>query len=132
MHAQIEHLQANASRTCADGGMEPEIRRDFREWGSDEYDHCEQPFSWKELLAAYKAGNRRSAKEVHGAFNITFKSGGLGNRVDEGGYKTWVCIRDHFCGDPYFCWVYHETRKVFTPWGTARELRLRSVVDDWR
>ena len=123
MHEQIEHLQASASRTCADGGMEPEMRRGLREWGSQEYDHCEQPFSWEELLAAYKA---------HGAFDITFKSGGLGNlaKVGKGGYKTWVCIKNHFCGDPYFCWVYHEKRKVFTPWGTARELRLRSVVDE--
>ena len=129
MHEQIEHLQASASRTCADGGMEPEMRRDLREWGSDEYDHCEQPFSWSELLAAYKAGERRSAQDAHGAYDITFKSGGLGKKLDKGGYMTWVCIKDHFCGDPYFCWVYHETRKVFTPWGTARELRLRSVVD---
>lgn len=30
-----------------------------------------------------------------------------------GGYETWVCLLDtHPCGDPYYCWVYHETNKV--------------------
>jgi hypothetical protein len=33
---------------------------------------------------------------------------------------------DHFCGDPVFCWVYHETNKVFTPWGPNSELLLSS------
>jgi len=126
MHEQIEYLQASASQTCADGGMEPEMRR---EWGSHEYDHCEQPFSWTELLAAYKKGKRRSAQDEHQAFDIIFKSGGLGKRLDKDGYVNWVCIKDHFCGDPSFCWVYHQTRKVFTPWGTARELGLKMEDD---
>ena len=30
-----------------------------------------------------------------------------------GGYQTWLCLlENHPCGDPYYCWVYHETNKV--------------------
>ena len=43
--------------------------------------------------------------------------------MQENVYETWVCM-DHFCGDPVFCWVFHEIEKVFTPWGTNSELLL--------
>ena len=47
------------------------------------------------------------------------------------GYETWQCIRDHECAtdlsDPWFCFVYHETNKVFTPWGPNAQLKLFST-----
>ena len=49
----------------------------------------------------------------------------VGKRLEPGGYQTWVCLLDdHPCGDPHYCWVYHETDKVFMPWGTNTELGL--------
>jgi hypothetical protein len=45
--------------------------------------------------------------------------------LQENLYESWVCM-EHFCGDPVFCWVYHETNKVFTPWGPNSELLLSS------
>ena len=29
-----------------------------------------------------------------------------------------------FCGDPVFCWVYHEIDRAFAPWGPNSELLL--------
>ena len=57
---------------------------------------------------------------------VAFRTGGLGRHMQEDVYESWVCM-DHFCGDPVFCWVYHETEKVFTPWGTNSELLLITV-----
>ena len=78
-------------------------------WGRPGHVHCEQPYSWSEVLHEYK-----DIKKV----------GGLGKLLVRGGYETWICILGHLCGDPYFCWVYHEADKVFTPWGTNNELKL--------
>ena len=83
-----------------------------KNWGRPGYVHCDQPYSWRELVYGYKDNT------------VPVKSGGLGKLLERGGYQTWVCINHHFCGDPFFCWVYHETREVFTPWGTNGELRL--------
>jgi len=83
-----------------------------KNWGTPGYTHCDQPYSWRELVYGYKDNK------------VPVKSGGLGKFLDHGGYQTWVCINHHFCGDPYFCWVYHEMNKVFTPWGTNGELQL--------
>ena len=56
---------------------------------------------------------------------IPYKVGGLGKRLEPGGYETWVCLLDdHPCGDPHYCWVYHKTDKVFTAWGINTELGL--------
>ena len=58
---------------------------------------------------------------------IPYKVGGLGKRLEPGRYQTWVCLLDnHPCGDPHYCWVYHENDKVFMPWGTNTELGLLS------
>ena len=54
---------------------------------------------------------------------IAFRTGGLGRLMQENVYESWVCL-DHFCGDPVFCWVYHEIDKVFTSWGTNSEILL--------
>jgi len=83
-----------------------------KNWGRPGYTHCDQPYSWSELVYGYKDNK------------VPVKSGGLGKLLERGGYQTWVCIHHHFCGDPFFCWVYHETHEVFTPWGTNGELRL--------
>jgi len=83
-----------------------------KNWGRPGYTHCDQPYSWSELVYGYKDNK------------VPVKSGGLGKLLERGGYETWVCIHHHFCGDPFFCWVYHETHEVFTPWGTNGELRL--------
>ena len=83
--------------------------------GKPEYKRCVQPRSWQELLQGD---------------NTDFKTGGLGLLAEENGYETWQCLRDHLCAtdaaDPWFCFVYHETRKVFTPWGHNSELNLVS------
>ena len=75
-----------------------------KNWGKPGYSHCEQPYVWRELVYCYKDN------KVH------LKAGGLGKLFEHGGYQTWVCIQDHFCGDPWFCWVYHETKEIFTQW----------------
>ena len=55
---------------------------------------------------------------------------GIGLLREEEGHETWQCIRDHYCAadieNPWFCFVYHETRKVFTPWGHNSQLKLVS------
>ena len=59
-------------------------------------------------------------------FQIPVKAGGLGKLLEPGGYQTWVCLGDHVCGDSakdsWFCWVYHEKEKVFTPWAPNGQL----------
>ena len=77
------------------------------------HSHCVQPYTWDELVDGYKDKY------------IPYKMGGLGKRLEPGGYQTWVCLLDdHPCGDPHYCWVYHETDKVFMLWGTNTELEL--------
>ena len=72
-----------------------------------------QPYTWDELVDGYKDKY------------IPYKVGGLGKLLEPGGHETWVCLLDdHPCGDPHYCWVYHETDKVFTAWGTNTELGL--------
>ena len=84
-----------------------------KDWGRPGHSHCVQPYTWHELVDGYKDKY------------IPYKMGGLGKRLEPGGYQTWVCLLDdHPCGDPHYCWVYHETDKVFTPWGTNTELGL--------
>jgi hypothetical protein len=87
-----------------------------KDWGKPEYDHCVQAHSWKELIQGNKTGA------------VTFKMGGLGLLMEADGYETWQCIRDHYCAtdtqNPWFCFVYHETDKVFTPWGHNSQLKL--------
>ena len=87
-----------------------------KDWGRPGHGHCVQPYTWEELVDGYKGKH------------IPFKVGGLGKRLEPGGYQTWVCLLDsHPCGDPHYCWVYHETDKVFTPWGTNAELGLHFI-----
>ena len=64
-------------------------------WGRPGYVHCEQSYSWGEVLHGYKDSN------------IATKVGGLGKLLVRCGYETWICILDNFRGDPYFCLVYH-------------------------
>ena len=88
------------------------------DWGDAHHAHCVQPYSWDELLHGYKDKN----------ISTSFKMGGLGKLVEEGGYETWLCFKDHFCAvdptNPWFCFVYHETNQVFTPWGENNQLKL--------
>ena len=85
-----------------------------KDWGSPEHSHCVQPYSWTELLREIKKS--------------TAKTGGLGRLMEIDGYETWQCIRNHSCApdpqDSWFCFVYHETNKVFTPWGQNARLKL--------
>ena len=89
-----------------------------KDWGKAEYDHCVQALSWADLIQGDKTGT------------VTFKMGGLGALMEDEGYETWQCLRDHYCAadaaDPWFCFVYHETDKVFTPWGHNAQLQLVS------
>lgn len=92
-----------------------------KDWGRPGHGHCVQPYTWDELVEGYK-----------GKY-ISYKVGGLGKRLEPGGYMMWICLLDHHpCGDPHYCWVYHETHKVFTPWGTNTELglHLKHVATD--
>ena len=83
-------------------------------WGSTAYAHCYQPFSWKQL--------KETSKD-------DFKAGGLGKLTQPNGYNLWVCLHNRVtsshvhCGDPFFCWLYHETHEVFTPWGPNSVVR---------
>ncbi len=90
----------------------PTGNRAMPAWGNSSYSRCQLPFSWTELNKGYKERE------------ILFRTGGLGRHMQENVYESWVCVRDHFCGDPVFCWVYHENDKVFTPWGPNSELLL--------
>jgi len=83
-----------------------------KNWGRSGHSHCQQPYSWTELIKGYKDSV------------VPYKVGGLGKLLEPHAYETWVCLEDAPCGDPQYCWVYHETNKVFTPWGTNGELRL--------
>jgi len=77
---------------------------------------CLWTYSWRQLVHGYNDNK------------VPIKSGGLGKLIELGGYQTWVCINHHFCRDPYFRWVYHETDKVFMPWGTNEKFKL---VKSW-
>jgi hypothetical protein len=88
-------------------------------WVNSDYTRCQLPFSWTELNKGYKERE------------IAFRTGGLGRHMQEDVYESWVCM-DHFCGDPVFCWVYHEIEKTFTPWGTNSELLLITGVEHTR
>ena len=86
------------------------------DWGSPEHAHCVLPYSWTELLQGYKNNS------------LTFKAGGLGKLMEENGHETWQCVRDHYCAtnakNPWFCFVYDESNKSFTPWGENEQLEL--------
>ena len=94
------------------------------DWGKPQYAHCVQPYSWSELIHAYKTGNS----------STVFKMGGLGKLVEEDGHETWQCLHDHYCAldpyDPWFCFVYHETDKTFTAWGGNAQLKLVKFAKD--
>ena len=101
--------------SCDAGTTFPSSPR-TNDWGRQEHANCVQPFTWAELIQGYKD------------CAMIFKTGGLGQLLEVDGYETWQCIRDHFCAndlqDPWFCFVYHETNKVFTPWGHNSDLKL--------
>ena len=89
-------------------------------WGRPGHVHCEQPYSWSEVLHEYK-----DIKKVGGLGKLLVRGGSevescgdVWRRYSVTLVETWICILGHFCGDPYFFWVYHEADKVFTPWGT--------------
>ena len=81
-------------------------------WGHSKYSHCSQRFSWEQLVEG----------ELRGT--IAFATGGLGKMMEVGGYEVWLCLEHHPCGDPYFCFVYHEGQNVFTPWAENSILNL--------
>ena len=104
------HLPVAAAALVKDG------HNRTKDWGKPEYVHCVQPYTWYELVYGYKNSS------------VAFKVGGLGKLLEKGGYQTWQCFPDHYCAtdaiDPWFCFVYHETEKVFTPWGENAGLEL--------
>ena len=73
----------------------------------------------------YASGSSNNDKKL---VQIPAKAGGLGKLLEPGGYQTWLCLGDHACGesasDSWFCWVYHEKEKFFTPWAPNAHLRL--------
>jgi hypothetical protein len=66
-----------------------------KDWGKPEYVGCVQPFTWSELVAAYKASKetRRSSRQTvstyNPSYNLSFTSGGLGELADSrDGYQV--------------------------------------------
>ena len=96
----------------------PSLTARYPDWGAAEFAHCEQPYSWSELVRGYQDRNS----------STFFKMGGLGRLRDDNGTETWLCLRGHHCAtdpnDSWFCFVYHETTEVFTPWGKNSRLGL--------
>jgi len=90
-----------------------------KDWGTPKYSHCVQPYNWSELVYGFKNNS------------VSFKTGGLGRLLEPEGYQTWQCFLNHYCAvepdDPWMCFVYHETDKVFTPWGENSRLKLVRV-----
>ena len=94
------------------------------DWGKAEHDHCFQPYSWRQI--------------IQGSEDLA-KTGGLGKLMEVDGYETWQCICDHSCAwefstdpqDSWFCFVYHETNAVFTPWGPNSLLKLVAPSPCW-
>jgi len=91
---------------------QPHTANRTRDWGKPEYRHCTNPYNWTELVHGYKDAR------------VTFKSGGLGSLMEDGAYEVWVCLHEHYCGDPWFCFVYHEGEKEFSAWGPNSKLDL--------
>ena len=93
------------------------------DWGAPEYKHCVQPYTWPELTRGY----------MNMSSSSFFKTGGLGKLLEDDGYETWQCVHGHYCAtgrnDSWFCFVYHETDEVFTPWGENARLKLVKVEE---
>jgi len=102
-------------------GGYPSSHATTRDWGKQEFTHCVQPYSWREIIHGYKDMN----------VSTLFKMGSLGKLLEANGYETWQCLRDHYCAteadDSWFCFVYHEQHQVFTPWGKNSQLKLVPV-----
>jgi hypothetical protein len=64
--------------------MHVHVREDpsRKDWGRHGHGHCVQPYSWDELVDGYQGRH------------IPYKVGGLGKRLEPGGYQTWVCLLD--------------------------------------
>ena len=94
------HTHPNALHTeCTSGMSFP--------WGQKQYETCQQPYSWQQI--------QNMPHEC--------KTGGLGQLMTHQ-CESWVCLKDHSCGDPWFCFVYDEEQRAFTPWGVNSELGL--------
>ena len=86
-------------------------------WNQLQYKSCQPLFdSWADMRRRLDEGS------------LVIKTGGLGKLMEIHGYETWQCLLFHSCAtdprDPWFCFVYHETNKVFTPWGQNARLKL--------
>ena len=85
-------------------------------WRDPKYALCVQPYTWGQLMQGYKDGT------------LTFRSGGMGSLFEKDGYEAWLCLKDHYCAtdhaNPFFCFVYHETKQEWTPWGRNTDLQL--------
>lgn len=118
-------------------------------WGQEQYKACKQPWSWEELTDGYVKGSIRFkmvsgrasshslpfAQLNHSLLSPDFDAiqGGLGNLMGKDGYESWLCLKDHPCssteGD-YFCFAYHESNNIFTPWGENSILHMVDVTED--
>ena len=85
-------------------------------WRDPKYALCVQPYTWGQLMQGYKDGT------------LTFRTGGMGGLLEEDGYESWLCLKDHYCvidhTNPFFCFAYHETKQEWTPWGSNTDLQL--------
>jgi len=122
-----EMLSAMDQKTCSGAAVEERIvyvpLETYRlstlnaTWGNRMYVHCEQPYTWRELIHGYKGRK------------IDFKSESLGRLIVKGRFNTWACVNQHYCSsssadDQYFCFVYDEVGKVFVPWDENSRLGL--------
>lgn len=104
-------------------------------WGSAAYASCQQPFTWQQLTKGPCTEVASAACSSYPLSDV-FRTGGLGKLMEVGGYESWICLHmdrlwasyasmgSGACGDPWFCWVYHETLEVFTPWGPDSQLGI--------
>ena len=77
--------------------------------------HCSFGQTWSQLRQLGKA-----------AFDRTFSTGGLGKLLVVDEFEVWLCTTLSSCGgaDGAVCFTFSEARKVFVPWGYARDLKL--------
>ena len=116
-------LSSNNTTCVPNTSVEPESGSNSNWTGNfwEEYSNCTMPYSWFEI--------------IEDEMNQKFMTGGLGQMMDED-FESWVCVKNHSCAaassvhdDAYFCFIYHEGKETFVPWGANKDLQLFSFND---
>ena len=92
-------LLRNLARLEVAGGDTDFVRT--KNWDSPGVKHCIQLWMWSDLLKGYReCGVSLIPDQPTRAFN--FKAGGLDRLIEDGRFESWCCIKEHFCGDPWY------------------------------